>query len=295
MTSENIKFSIIIPTHNRAAHILHAVDSVLRQAYTDWELIIVDDGSTDTTRGVIDKIQDRRLNYIYQENKERGAARNTGIRKSTGDYVTFLDSDDQLHPTHLTEAYEMIRLWNQPHWFHLRYEIKTKKGHLIRKINRIASEEDLLKGNPLSCMGVFVRKDIINKNVFNEDRQLAGSEDWELWMRLASQFPLRISNQVTATLISHKNRSVVNQHLERLVARIELARALVIGNETVSNKWPTKKGLIQAHLYAYLSLHLALSGSKSKAIRYLIKAVGNRFSIIFSRKMFGIIKTLLVN
>ena len=95
-------FSIVIPTYNRAKLLRKAIQSVLDQKNHDWELIVVDDGSTDNTKEIISLINDRRIHYFYQNNKERSAARNVGIRKSIGQYICFLDDDDYFLPNHLT-------------------------------------------------------------------------------------------------------------------------------------------------------------------------------------------------
>jgi glycosyltransferase involved in cell wall biosynthesis len=87
-------FSIILPTYNRASFISKAIESVIDQLYNKWELIILDDGSTDNTKEIVLSFNDDRIRYIYQENKERSAARNNGIRNAKGEYICFLDSDD---------------------------------------------------------------------------------------------------------------------------------------------------------------------------------------------------------
>ena len=94
-------FSIIVPTYNRAQNIKGAIESVLLQTYTSWELIIIDDGSTDHTKEVISKFTDTRINYIYQKNQERSCARNNGIKVAKGQYICFLDSDDFYLANHL--------------------------------------------------------------------------------------------------------------------------------------------------------------------------------------------------
>lgn len=94
-------FSIIIPTHNRAKHIGVAIQSVLDQVFEDWELIIIDDGSTDETRKVVLAFKLKKVNYFYQNHAERSSARNLGISKAKGIYICFLDDDDFFLPNHL--------------------------------------------------------------------------------------------------------------------------------------------------------------------------------------------------
>ena len=87
-----------------------AIESVLAQTYNDWELIIVDDGSADNTKTVVNKYKksENRIKYIFQENKERSAARNFGIKESKGDWICFLDSDDIYHNNHLEKFKNLI-------------------------------------------------------------------------------------------------------------------------------------------------------------------------------------------
>jgi len=94
------KVSVIIPTYNRSEYVTQAIDSVLAQTYTDYEIIVVDDGSTDKTREVLEPYMDK-ITYIYQENTGVSAARNTGIKIAKGVWLAFLDSDDEWLPEKL--------------------------------------------------------------------------------------------------------------------------------------------------------------------------------------------------
>ena len=93
--------SVIIPTFNREKTILRAIDSVLSQTYKDIELIIVDDGSTDNTKDIVESIDDIRIKYIFQKNSGAAEARNTGIKNAQGKYIAFQDSDDYWYPDKL--------------------------------------------------------------------------------------------------------------------------------------------------------------------------------------------------
>lgn len=101
-------FSIIIPTYNRAEFLSGAVMSILDQGFTDWELLIVDDGSTDNTKAIVNSFKDDRIKYIFQENAERSAARNNGIDNAEGEYICFLDSDDQYDMNFLEAIYQKL-------------------------------------------------------------------------------------------------------------------------------------------------------------------------------------------
>lgn len=109
-------FTIIIPTFNRAKLLRIAINSVLDQQYKNWELIIVDDGSTDDTKKVVQSfigLHDN-IQYFFQENKERSVARNLGIEKAKGQYLCFLDDDDYFLPNHLWVIQEEINIQKDP-------------------------------------------------------------------------------------------------------------------------------------------------------------------------------------
>ena len=138
--NNNPFFSIIIPTYNRENFLEKAINSIVDQTYYNWELIIIDDGSTDKTKELIDKFQikDSRIIYLYQKNQERSAARNNGIKNSRGKYICFLDSDDEFKPNHLQLFSEVINtLDNAKHMLFAKYispEIKNKHYNKYEKI-----------------------------------------------------------------------------------------------------------------------------------------------------------------
>ena len=101
------KFSVIIPTYNRCEFVKNAIQSVLDQTYKDYEIIVIDDGSTDSTKDSLSSIIEQ-ITYIYQDNRGVSSARNTGIKKSIGSYIAFLDSDDLWEPKKLELQYQFI-------------------------------------------------------------------------------------------------------------------------------------------------------------------------------------------
>jgi glycosyltransferase involved in cell wall biosynthesis len=102
------KVSVLIATYNRARMLGAAIDSVLAQSYQDFELIVVDDGSTDGTRELVARRYGSAVRYIYQENRGRSEARNTGIKAARGDFFAFLDSDDAWLPEKLARQVRLL-------------------------------------------------------------------------------------------------------------------------------------------------------------------------------------------
>src|SRR5271157_607063 len=100
--------SVIIPTYNRCKYVQEAIESVLAQSFTNYELIVIDDGSTDETDKIIPKKYADKLNYVWQENQGESKARNLGISLAQGEYLAFLDSDDKWHPDKLKYQVEAI-------------------------------------------------------------------------------------------------------------------------------------------------------------------------------------------
>ena len=101
-------FTVVIPSYNRGHIIVWAIESVLNQSYSDFEIIVVDDGSTDNTKEVVSQYMDSRINYFFQENSGVSAARNTGSKLAKGDYLVFLDSDDYVAKEWLMDFYNAI-------------------------------------------------------------------------------------------------------------------------------------------------------------------------------------------
>jgi len=290
-------FAVVIPTYNRASLITETINSVLNQKFFDFELIIVDDGSTDDTEAVVASFKDKRIKFIKKLNQERGAARNYGILHSSSQYVTFCDSDDLLYSDYLQNAYETIcKYKSEVPWLHLSYEKKRSDGKALKMSidpsNYIVS---LAKGNPLSCMGVFVKRDVIVKNLFNEDRYLAGSEDWELWIRLASKYPIVIDNRVSASLLLHDGRSVLASDELKLQLRKFLSIGYAFDDESVKVVFSNYKKLMEAYFDTYISLHLMLSGKTTSSFRYLLKAILNYPACVFDRRFLAIVKYWLIN
>jgi len=291
---KNILFSIVVPTYNRATILTKTIQSVLDQTYEKFELIVVDDGSTDNTKEIVSAFLDKKVAYYKKENSERGAARNFGARIAKGKYVNFFDSDDLLYTHHLKEA---VSLAKQDHEiFHLGYDIKNPDGTLIKKVDNLNHQtgKQLIRGNFLSCNGVFIRRDIALKNPFSEDRKLSALEDWELWLRLASRFDIKFSNQITSTVVNHEGRSVLDVDNEALITRVHVLISSICKDSKFVEVFGEKIHILKASLYTYISLHLAISrGDKKTIFKYLIKGILNNPFEVFRKRFFVVIKKII--
>jgi len=180
--------SIIVPTWNRRAEVARAVSSVLAQTYADFELIVVDDGSSDGTTESLAGLDDR-LRCVYAEHAGVSAARNRGIRLSGGELVAFLDSDNEWLPDHLAVLVEVLRRHPEA--------VLVSTSPYLRIRGRDAPERAVVKDAlPLALAenwigyvsGIAVRRSVL-QTTGGFDERLEAMEDAELWIRMATQGP----------------------------------------------------------------------------------------------------------
>ena len=179
--------SVIIPVFNQAQYVGRAIKSVLAQTHAKLEILVVDDGSTDESAAAVQGFQDPRLRYTYQQNAGLSAARNTGLRLSRGEYLSFLDADDEFLPGKLEILLNAFQS-NPDLGFVAGQAIPV--DDLGKPAGRIFDKpipeapEDWLLGNPLHVGSVLLRKNW-QELVGEFDEQLRSYEDWDMWLRLA--------------------------------------------------------------------------------------------------------------
>lgn len=290
-----MKFSVVIPTYNRADFIDKTINSILNQSYQKFEILVIDDGSTDNTEDIVKNIKDPRIFYYKKENAERGAARNYGAKKASGDFINFFDSDDLAYSNHLETAKKIIKTNENLNVFHLGYDIKDLKGNLERKSTTIDNiNKQLVCGNLLSCNGVFIKKEIALENPFNETRALSASEDYLLWLQLASQYKIAHNNIVTTTVIEHDDRSVLNFSVNKLIERNDSLINAINDSQLINLYYKNNIKKIIANADAYVSIHLMLSNHKKTSLKYYFKAILRQPALFFSRKSLAIIKRFFI-
>lgn len=180
--------SIIMPTYNRAYIIERAIKSVQRQTYTDWELIIVDDASTDNTRQLLQKYVSSKIYYYMNEvNKGANISRNLGVERARGEFLAFLDSDNYWVDDKLEIQMKMAETYgNQRCFFYGKVQITNGNTMSIFPETVVSSEElkeRELRGNIVDINTVLISKELfLEANGFMED--LPRFQDWELVLRL---------------------------------------------------------------------------------------------------------------
>ena len=288
-------FSIIVPTYNRAGFISATVSSLLSQTYTDFEIIVVDDGSTDDTEMVVKKIADSRVHYFKKENGERGIARNFGTQKSCGQYLNFFDSDDLAYPDHLQKAFELIQLIKSPELFHLNYDIRKSSGQIVKAAvcKSQSINKDLIRENFLSTNGVFLRRDIAVAYPFPEDRRMSVTEDWVLWLQLAARYKIHSLEKVTSAYLDHDERSIKDWNVEKIIVRDKLMIEYLLQDPEFIKYYKKNLRRFVADRYTFFMLVLAINKRRKETLTYAFKAIGKDPLVVLRRRFIASILKLL--
>lgn len=251
-------FSISIPTYNRAYILEETLQSILAQTFSNWEVIIVDDGSKDNTKEVAANLcaQDKRIRYIYQDNAERSAARNKGADNAEGTYLLFLDSDDAFEPTHLQKLYDLFELHKFPvamAFSNVTYLLESGyETPVIPEMPENGAFEYLLM-QPITPSRVCIHRDVFNK--FRFDPQIVIVEDLVLWVCISTAFPVYQLKEPTVIYRIHGGNSVdlsQNSYLSRYKGLIRFFNADVY--QEISKKIPEKT---KKHLLAECCFNMA--------------------------------------
>jgi len=288
-------FSIVIPTYNRAARLIKAINSILAQNFSRYEIIVVDDGSTDNTRMAVSELieHNSHIKYFIKENEERSIARNFGIMRASGEYVTFLDSDDILYPNHLAVGFELLKRNTFPEVGHLGYELVSESGKSILVRNDLNSSfaNKLIHENIIHGNAIFIRRDIVSEINFIPSPSAIISEDWYLWLRLASRYSFHFDNTVTSAVVQHDTRSLMNINPDKLIASTNVVVKYLKKDAPFLTKYKDKKAYHFANHYTFLTLILALTKKRRlDTIKYLWTAIRYDPSVIFRKRFLASVK-----
>lgn len=282
-----MRFSVIIPLYNKENDIVNTLESVLRQTYQDFEVIVVDDGSTDDSQNRARQVQDQRVQIICQSNQGVAAARNTGMERSAGEYIAFLDADDIWDDNYLETVNDLIERFPQSDIFVTAYRVRMGNG-TTRYPKTMSESACCLESYWLTYQSaydvvwtsatVIRKKAVIAAGMFTQGETVG--EDLDLWARVAINNPL---------VAYSPQRCVEYQrcaaHNARVRVKVAYPKALLavlqreMRNEKWSleeQKWMRKKYDRKMMAYVYT---LILSNKKKRARQLLEDWRRNRFCV----------------
>jgi glycosyltransferase involved in cell wall biosynthesis len=267
--------SVVIPTYNRALMLKEAIQSVLDQTYSDYEIIVVDDGSTDNTREVVNGFSDKRIIYVFQENRGRSNARNRGISLAQGRYVAFLDADDLFLPTKLEK--QVFFMENNPgivfsHTSYIRVNVKgehieeVKSGTFSGKVY-----PEIIRGCSIATPTVMIDREVLDKNLrFNETLQVG--EDVILWTQLARKSTFIGILEPLSEVRIHGKNAALDPYVQ-ITSSINTIELLINSDPTLSF-WIRHRLL--SDIYLSISWNYLLTREKTKAPKFLMLAFLNQ-------------------
>ena len=266
----NPTVSVVIPTYNRERLIGRSIKSVLNQTYQNFEIVIVDDSSTDNTKEVVKSFNDERIRYVrHEENKGEAAARNTGIKIAKGQYIASQDSDDEWLPEKLAWQVELLK--NAPPEVGVVYtgfwKIKNNEKTYIpfSWVNQKDGDihKELLKGNFIGSPVVLIRKDCFEK-VGMFDEKLFHLVDWEMWLRISKYYHFKYIDE--PLVLAHYHSANVSADQTAFIK----AQKLIL--EKYFEDFSRDKKLLVTY-YLYIGSLLISNKETKKGRRYLIKAL----------------------
>jgi len=265
------KISVIIPVYNKEKYIANTLQSVLNQKFTDFELILVDDGSTDASASIIKSFPDSRIRFFRQENKGVSHARNFGSTQAQSDLLAFLDADDIWYDNHLEEIIQLYNTFPEAAFFGTAYRIQYNDKLIKDFVLNLPKERNLIKrfyrydkGQALFFTSNFaVKKGIFEfEGGFNPE---VHSEDTELFLKLGLHYALGYSKKITMLHLNEADNS--------LFAHYKTDKKAAILQTFVEAEQQDKdlKAFLDLNRYAW-ALEYIQNGEKEKA-RELLKQI----------------------
>ena len=249
---ESVLISVVLPTYNRARCLSRSINSVLNQTFSNLELIIVDDGSTDNTRELVESFSDPRIRYIYQENAGACAARNHGINEAFGTYIAFQDSDDEWRKDKLEIQLNAL-IKNRADIVFSAFLRKTEgeeEAVIIpskeRKTKGFATYYDIIPDNICTTATIIMKRECLIEDKFDES--MPRLQEWELMLRLFPKWRVfYVDDSLVTVNIQHdsisKNQEALLEALIKVYGGIAFKYKHEITEVYSSTSWKITKPL----------------------------------------------------
>lgn len=262
------KVSVIMPVHNGAKYLSSAIDSVFAQTCTEWELIVVDDGSTDATPQILEEYADPKVKKFRQDNAGVAIARNRGLNCATGQYIAFLDADDLYLPTALANLSSFLDRYSD-------YAAVYSDGYFCDKdekpLLRLSEHRlDIYTGNILERVVLspsvvlvpvctLTRRAVIERYRVRFDERLHIAEDWDFWIQLARVAPFGYLEKLTCMYRVHNTNTTRTSGFQKRKDELVRARMKILN----SNWFGELSAPARKQFFNYLLVEL-LRGQSSK-------------------------------
>jgi glycosyltransferase involved in cell wall biosynthesis len=286
--------SIIIPVYNGEKWIADTINSVFAQTFIDYELIVINDGSTDNTESIILGFGDI-LFYRKKTNGGQASARNLGIKLSRGEYIAFLDSDDLWIPDKLIIQYSQLLSsgykWSYSNALAFEYDKSTPIFNFdsVNKQYQGLIFDKLILNCFIPSPTLLIHKSIFEKvGYFNEDKLLKNREDWNMWLRIAQYFPIDYVNIPLAYYRLHSNSVTASENRDDAIKGYIYALNLAV--ELDSDIFINLKNKLISDKYFLESRYMSLNFNYYNSFRYAFTAIYfNPFNIILNLYLFVIL------
>lgn len=275
------KVTVVMPAYNRERYIREAIDSVLAQSFADFELIVVDDGSSDGTAAVVGAIRDPRVRCVQQEHRGISAAMNNGLRSARGAYVARLDSDDVWLPDLLETEVAVLDARPEIGAAYARGQGMESDGRLTLEVwgtaERIPGDSfcSMLCGDFTCNITVVARRECLER-AGGFDETLTTNEDWDVWLRVSRHYPFAFTDRVLAHFRRH-DENITGLESPFLRATLE-QRARVLDKVFADPDLPPSaralKGLAYRNVYTSVGLAWLSAHEYREAGRAFARAVG---------------------
>lgn len=290
----NLKFSVILPTYNRSQFIDLAVESILKQTYKNYEIIVVDDGSSDNTVEFLTEKYKEQISVYPISNSERGYARNYGAKRSCGDYLLFFDSDDLMDTNHLENAFKHLQEDSTINMLQVGYRLLDAKGKVLNSKILAPIKNDkagYLNGNPFSIDAMFIKREAFESVKFVENREGAGSEDYLLWLQLLARYNITVKNDITCSMVEHEDRSMNTLKADSLLKRINVILE-TLNNDSKFLETFGKSGINKVHgsYLTYLGITYVNMNQKLLGWKTYFKGIAKSPIKLFTRTTLAMIK-----
>ena len=247
------QISVIIPTYNRGARLGGAIESVRAQTFQDWELLVVDDGSTDETPALVQAHvqRDARICSVRQSNAGAAAARNQGIRSARGAYLAFLDDDDRWAPQKLDTQLRFLMAHAEVGWVYSFMRLVNEATGAEQLHGRaLRSFKELFRGYFIGPQTVLLRRACVERvGRFDESRDFFGAEDTDFFLRLGKSFAFHCIPEPLVIRTLHEENDTLPREARCLEAFIRIYRALDLRGQSEVSRLDRIKRVASLHHY----------------------------------------------